>query len=59
MPPDNKYQSTKPINTVIAGEHRFAGNYALWMVLNPHPPSHTDPPVCNVLPILWFSQQDK
>ena len=38
LPPDNKYQSTKPINSVIAGEHRFVGNYALRMVLNPPPP---------------------
>lgn len=35
LPPDNKYQSTKPINTVIVGAHRFAGNYALWMFLKP------------------------
>ncbi len=43
LPPDNKYQSTKPINTVIAGAHRFAGNYALWMFLNPPPQSPNHP----------------
>ncbi len=41
-PPDNKYQPTKPINTVIAGARRFAGNYALWMFL--YPPSKIPQP---------------
>lgn len=44
LPPDNKHHSTKPINTVIAGAHRFAGNYALWMFLNPPPQSPNRPP---------------
>lgn len=35
LPPNNKYWSTKAINTVIAGAPRFVGNYALWMLLNP------------------------
>lgn len=60
LPPDNKYLSTKPINTVIAGARTdllVIMPSGCFRIRPSQPPAN--PSVCNMLHILWFPQKEK
>lgn len=60
LPPNNKYLSTKPIDTVIAGMRTdlllIMPSGCFW-IRPSHPP--VNPSLCNMLHILWFPQKEK